>query len=65
MFDRPLFLLFLWIIPLLALLIRYAHKKKRQAAERFLKSSMQERLMPRRDPFRILFRSIILLTALS
>jgi Ca-activated chloride channel family protein len=65
MFDRPFFLLFLWLIPLLALLLRYAHKKKRQAAERFLESSMQERLMPKRDPLRILFRSIILLIALS
>ncbi|MDR0704724.1 MAG: VWA domain-containing protein [Planctomycetaceae bacterium] len=65
MFDQPFFLLFLWFIPLLALLIRYAHKKKRQAAQRFLEPAMQKHLMPKRDGFRVLFRSIALLTAIS
>ncbi|MDR3196582.1 MAG: VWA domain-containing protein [Planctomycetaceae bacterium] len=65
MFDRPFFLLFLWLIPILALLLRYAYKKKRQAAERFLATAMQKRLMPKYDGIRILFRSIALLSALS
>jgi Ca-activated chloride channel family protein len=63
MFDRPFFLLFLWLIPVLAVLLRYAYKKKRRAAERFLAITMHERLMPKRDGIRILFRSIVLLSA--
>jgi Ca-activated chloride channel family protein len=65
MFDRPFFLLFLWLIPVLALLLRYAYKKKRQAAEHFLATAMQEHLMPQRDSIRILIRSIVLLSAVS
>jgi Ca-activated chloride channel family protein len=65
MFDRPFFLLFLWLIPVLALLLRYAYKKKCRAAECFLAITMQKRLMPKRDGIRILFRSIVLLSALS
>jgi Ca-activated chloride channel family protein len=64
MFDRPFFLLFLWLIPVLAFLLRYAYKKKCQAAERFLAMAMQERLMPKRNSFRILFRSIVLLVSI-
>jgi Ca-activated chloride channel family protein len=65
MFDKPYYLLLFWLIPVLALLLRYAYKKKRQAAAKFLEISMQERLMPRPDGIRNLSRSVVLLTALS
>ncbi|MDR0338047.1 MAG: VWA domain-containing protein [Planctomycetaceae bacterium] len=65
MFDCPFFLLLLWLIPALAILFRYAYRKKSQAAERFLVVAMQKRLMPKRDRIRILLRSIVLLAALS
>ncbi|MDR2757524.1 MAG: VWA domain-containing protein [Planctomycetaceae bacterium] len=64
MFDRPFFLLFLWLIPVLAILFRYAYKQKCRSAESFLAIAMQERLMPKRDGIRVLFRSIILLSGM-
>ncbi|MDR1962295.1 MAG: VWA domain-containing protein [Planctomycetaceae bacterium] len=65
MFDQPYYLLFLWLIPVFAFLIRYAYQRKRCAAEQFLQAAMRKRLMPGIDGVRILSRSIVLLTALS
>ena len=63
MFERPVFLLLLWFVPLLALLLRYAYKKKRQAALLFFKPTMADRLMPKLDAGRSFRKSLLLLLA--
>ena len=65
MFEKPFYLLFLWLIPVLAVLLRYAFKRKQAAAERFVERNMVERLFPspnRRS--RTLFRGSVLLLAM-
>ena len=61
MFEKPSYLLFLWLIPLLAVLLRYAFKRKRTTAERFLEPNMVERLFPRLIRSRAVFRGSVLL----
>ena len=63
MFDQPVYLLLFWLVPLLALLLRYAYKKKRQTARMFFGTSMIERLMPTLDAGRFLRKSLLLLLA--
>ena len=64
MFEKPSYLLFLWLIPPLAVLLRYAFKRKKAAAERFLERNMVERLFPRPSGSRTVSRTAILLLAL-
>ena len=63
MFERPIYFLLLWLVPLLALLLRYAYKKKRQTALMFFDSSMIDRLMPPLDVGRSFRKSLLLLFA--
>jgi Ca-activated chloride channel family protein len=63
MFEQPVYLLLLWLVPLLALLLRYAYKKKRQTALMFFDSSMADRLMPTLDAGRFFRRALLLLLA--
>ena len=63
MFERPVYLLLLWLVPLLALLLRYAYKKKRQTARMFFDVSMINRLMPILDAGRFFRKSLLLLLA--
>ena len=65
MFEKPFYLLFLWLLPILALLLRHAFKRKRAAAERFLEPNMVERLFPPQTRSRAVFRGGVLLTALT
>ncbi len=64
MFEKTSYLLLLWLLPVIALLLRSAFRRKRKAAERFLEPVMVERLIPRFDPARAFFRGLILLTAM-
>ena len=63
MFERPIYLLLLWLVPLLALLLRYAYKKKKQAALLLFEPSMADRLMPKLDAGRFFRKSLLLLLA--
>ena len=64
-FEKPFYLLFLWLIPIFAVLIRWAFKRKRAAAERFLEQNMVERLFPRPSRSRAVFRGSVLLIAMA
>jgi Ca-activated chloride channel family protein len=63
MFDRPIYLLLLWFVPLLALLLWYAFKRKQKAANAFFSTAMAERLMPPLDAGQYLRRSALLILA--
>jgi Ca-activated chloride channel family protein len=63
MFERPVYLLLLWLVPLLALLLGYAYKKKKQTALMFFDSSMADRLMPILDAQRFFRKTSLLLFA--
>ena len=63
MFERPIYLLLLWLVPLLALLLWYAYKKKRQTALLFFDSSMANRLMPTLDAGRFFRKALLLILA--
>jgi Ca-activated chloride channel family protein len=63
-FERPICFLLLWFVPLLALLLRYAYKKKKQTALMFFDPSMADRLMPTLDAGRFFRKSSLLLLAL-
>jgi len=45
-FDHPAVLLLLWLLPLFAGLLFFAHRKRRAAARRFVQPEMLSRLMP-------------------
>jgi len=45
--ENPKFLFCLWILPVLAVLLVYAHRKRAAAARRFVDQQMVDRLMPR------------------
>jgi len=64
-FEKPSYLLFLWLVPVLAVLLRYAFKRKQAAAERFLQRNMVERLFPRFVGRRAVFRGSVLLLSLA
>ena len=65
MFERPVYLLLLWLVPLLALLLWYAYKKKRQTALLFFEASMRDRLMPILDAGRFFRKAMLLLLAVA
>ena len=44
--ENPIWLLGLWILPLLAVLLVYAHRRRLAAARRFADQPMVARLMP-------------------
>jgi Ca-activated chloride channel family protein len=62
-FERPIYLLLLWLVPLLALLLVYAYKKRKRAALSFFGSSMAERLLPLLDAGRCFRKSLMFLFA--
>ena len=64
-FEKPFYLLFLWLIPALAVLLHYAFKRKRTTAEWFLQRNMVERLFPRLVGSRVVFRIGVLLLSLA
>ena len=63
MFERPIYLLLLWLVPLLALFLWYAYKKKRQTALMFFEALMIDRLMPTLDAGRFFRKALLLLLA--
>jgi len=63
-FERPVFLLLIWLVPLLALLLRYAYKKQRQTALMLFDTAMIDRLMPTLDAGRVFRKTLLLLLAL-
>ncbi len=65
MFEKPPYLLLLWLIPVLFVLLRRSFKRKRKAAERFLEPVMVERLFPRFSGTRAVFRGGVLLSAFT
>ena len=62
-FERPVYLLLLWLVPLAALLLQYAYKKRRQAAIMLFEPSMANRLMPILDAGRGISKASLLLLA--
>ena len=65
MLERPVYLLLLWIVPLLALLLWYAYTKKKQAASMLFDAAMANRLMPTLDAGRFFRKSSLLLLAFT
>ena len=65
MFEKPFYLLFLWLIPALALLLRQTLVRKRTMAERFLEPKMVQRLVPQPVRSRTVFRNTVLLLSLT
>ena len=63
MFEFPVYFLLLWLVPLLALLLRYAYKKKRHTALMFFDPAMADRLMPALDAGRSFRKASLLLLA--
>ena len=62
-FERTIYLLLLWLVPLLALLLGYAYKKKRQTVLMFFDPSAASQLMPSLDAGRYFRRALLLLLA--
>ena len=62
-FERPIYLLLLWLVPLLALLLWYAYKRKKQTALLFFEVSIIDRLMPTLDAGRFFRKALLLLLA--
>jgi Ca-activated chloride channel family protein len=62
-FERPVYLLLFWVVPLLALLLGYAYNKKKQTALLFFDPSMANRLMPIVDASRFSRKALLLLCA--
>lgn len=65
MFDKPFYLLLIWLIPCIAALLYYGFRQRRRAAAIFLDAPMIERLMPQLDGFRVFRRSFVLLAGLA
>ena len=63
-FERPVYLLLLWLVPLLALLLRYARCKKKQTALLLFDAPMADRLMPMSDARNSFHKALLLLIAL-
>jgi len=62
-FERPVYLLLLWLVPLLVLLLWYAYKKKKQTALMFFEASIVDRLMPMLDAGRFFRKAFLLFLA--
>ena len=58
-----MYLLLLWLMPLLALLLQYAYNKKKQTARLFFDAPMADRLMPTLDARRSFRKALLLLLA--
>jgi len=58
-----MYLLLLWLVPLLALLLWYAYKKKQKTALLFFAAAMIDRLMPVLDAGRCFRKALLLLLA--
>jgi len=63
--EYPTVLLGLWILPLVAVLLVYAHRKRQRAASRFVDPVMARRLMPSMTTARPWLKGLILLAALT
>jgi Ca-activated chloride channel family protein len=65
MFAHPAYLQFLWLLPLAAALLVYAHRKRTAAALRFVGEHMQPRVVPHATAGRAWGKGILLLTAMA
>ena len=65
MCERPTYLLLLWLVPLLALLLWYAYKKKKQAVLMMFDPAMADQLMPMLDARRSFQKALLFLLAFS
>jgi len=63
MLEQPVYLLLLWLVPLLVLLLWYAYKKKRQTALMLFETAMLYRLMPVLDAGRFFRKALLLVLA--
>lgn len=60
MFEKPYYLLAIWLVPLLALLLVYDWRRKRRAGQRLFAEAMRRRLMPELSPARAVVRGVLL-----
>ena len=65
MFHNPSILLLLWLLPLVAGVLVYAHRKRMAAARRFVDQRMLARLIPLEAASRAWLKGILLLTGLA
>lgn len=65
MFDRPLVLLALWLLPFLALLLYLAQRRKRKLRRLLLSAAQAEKLLPQAGPLRTVGRPLLLLSGLA
>ena len=59
--ETPVLLFGLWLVPLIALAYLYAHRKRRATARKFADEAMVARLMPGFDGTRIGIKAAILM----
>lgn len=64
-FAHPTLLALLWLLPLLAGLLVYAHKKRLTAAQRFIDERMMSRLIPMETTAQVWLKGILLLAGLA
>jgi Ca-activated chloride channel family protein len=65
MFAHPTILLLLWLLPLAAGILVYAHRKRAAAARRFVEQRMLNRLIPVEDKSRAWLKGVLLLAGLA
>lgn len=63
--GSPTVLFALWLVPLTGLAVVYAHRKKRQAALRFVDAGMMPRLVPDGGAGRMWGRAVVLMLAIG
>ena len=62
--ETPVLLFALWVVPLTGALLLYSHRKRAATARRFADAEMVERLMPSFRASRSWLKSILLMVAL-
>jgi Ca-activated chloride channel family protein len=65
MLARPSLLLLLWLLPLVAGVLVYAHRKRVAAARRFVDERMQSRLIPLEATGQVWLKGVLLLIGLA
>ncbi len=65
MFTHPTWLLLLWLLPLVAGVLAYAHRKRTAAARRFVDERMLLRLVPLETAGRAWLKAALLLVGLT
>ena len=63
--ESPIWLFGMWLVPLIGFACFYAQRKRRSTARKFANPAMVERLMPEFQASRTWFKSILLMLALA